>query len=452
LLIVDEVHEYRNATLQGMAFGRLFRVARWAVLLTGTLFGGKASHLFNLLRWTSPEFRRLGLGRTAFVKTFGHSRAVITLDERRTYGRSLRQKARFVEQPGVSPLVYQFLFARAAFGALEDVAPFLPPLTEHEERVPALHPFRRSQGGAIFHDRGPMAFMAWLRAALGYNNAAPCDPPEEDQHVYGFWRWDPDGVPMEYEVVLRLPQWDPGGVYPKEQVLIEVCRAQKARGRKVVLLLEQTRKRDLAGRLADLLIRHGLRVAVLRPEQVSTGRREEWILKTAPRIDVLITHPAAVETGLDLVMFQTVVIYEAVHNIIRLNQALRRVHRIGQTRPVEFFVLQYQGTLEPDAWKVIRLGIAWSRTLYGNFIPDLGDPNLDLLAALRQEFERGRGVGDVPRVTLSGFDPRTVSAETTSQDGSWDDLPSQIEESPTQEPDDWDPRNARQLSLFEILA
>jgi len=42
-LVADECHEYRNASLQGMAFSRLFRVAKYAVLLTGTIFGGKGA-------------------------------------------------------------------------------------------------------------------------------------------------------------------------------------------------------------------------------------------------------------------------------------------------------------------------------------------------------------------------------------------------------------------------
>jgi len=43
LLVADEAHEFRNASLQGTAFSRLFRASRWAILLTGTLFGGKGA-------------------------------------------------------------------------------------------------------------------------------------------------------------------------------------------------------------------------------------------------------------------------------------------------------------------------------------------------------------------------------------------------------------------------
>ena len=403
-LIVDEVHEYRNTSLQGIAFSRLLRASKWAVLLTGTLFNGKASDLYNLLRWTSPEFRSEGLSRKQFVDAYGYSESVKEITDSRTYGRSVK-KTQFHERPGVSPLVYRFLFPRTAFGSLRDMAKALPGYTEEEHLLQPVRRFSANDGGQIWHSQGQAAFMEWLRAALGYNNVAAVQPVGGgNTHIYGYWESNEDGERLRFKKVLGLPVLNATARLPKEKRLLEIIREQKARGRKTVILLEQTQKRPLAKRLADLLNTAGFRAVVLDTARVQASKREEWIEKNAPSMDVLIAHPKSVETGLDLVMFQTVVVYEATYNIITLLQALRRVHRLGQTRPVEVHILQYSQTMEPPAWRVIHRGIAWSVSVYGDFISEI-DPNLSLLSALAEQLQTGQPVDTSPpeKVTLSGF-------------------------------------------------
>ena len=52
---------------------------------------------------------------------------------------------------------------------------------------------------------------------------------------------------------------------------------------------------------------NGYRVAVLE-QKVPTEKREEWVeKKVAAGIDVLITNPTLVETGLDLNDFTTII-------------------------------------------------------------------------------------------------------------------------------------------------
>ncbi len=75
--------------------------------------------------------------------------------------------------------------------------------------------------------------------------------------------------------------------------------------------------------------------------------------------------------------------------MISLAQAVARVWRLGQNRPVRVFSLAYEDNLEQDAWRVIAKKIAWSKSVYGDFIPsglgDAGlDENLDLLSALTE--------------------------------------------------------------------
>ena len=411
-LIVDEVHEYRNTSLQGIAFSRLLKAARWAVTLTGTLSNGKASDLYNLMRWLSPEFRALGMSKTEFVKTYGYSESERVIADKRTYGRSSK-RTQFHELPGVSPLVYAFLFPFTSFGSLRELVGALPPYTERDIIVNgAIEEFSPVEGGRVWHLQGQAAFMQWLRAALGYNNIAAVPPSDgRDFHEYGYWESNEDGERTKYKLVLTLPALPPDALLPKEQKLLELLKEQKRRGRKTVILLEQTRKRPLADRLQRIINAHGLRAVVLDTDHVPASKREEWIEKHAPAMDVLIAHPKSVETGLDLVMFQTAIVYEAVYNVITLLQALRRIHRLGQTKPVEVYTLQYKGTMEPPAWSAIHRGVMWAVTVYGDFAPDDADPNMSLLTALAEQLKKGQALDTTPpeTVTLSGFAAKEIA-------------------------------------------
>jgi hypothetical protein len=393
LLIADESHEYRNASLQGTAFSRLYRASRWAILLTGTLFGGKASDLYRLLRWTSPEMRQMRLTEKEFVERYGYAESVEIVDEKRAYGRRIR-RSEFRERPGVSPAVYRFLLSRTAFGALRDVAIALPAYTEQQREVatPALgldHLFEKGYGGRLYHEKGKGALSAWLRAALGYYNIAAIPPtPGKEDHVYDFTSRDEDGQAKEHAVVLALPVLPERTILPKERELLDLLRQEAREGRKSVILVEQTTARPLPLRLEKILRHSGLRAVYLNTAKVPAGEREEWIEKQAHQMDALITHPKAVETGLDLVMFQTVVAYEAIYAVISLAQAVCRVWRLGQQRPVRVFALGYQG-IELEAWNVIARKISWAKSVYGDFVPsalgDAGvDDNLDLLRALTE--------------------------------------------------------------------
>lgn len=80
-------------------------------------------------------------------------------------------------------------------------------------------------------------------------------------------------------------------------------------------------------------------MAVLRAS-VDTSRREDWILDQVDRgIDVLITNPELVKTGLDLLDFPTIVFLQTGYNVYTLQQAARRSWRIGQKHPVRVIFL-----------------------------------------------------------------------------------------------------------------
>jgi hypothetical protein len=218
--------------------------------------------------------------------------------------------------------------------------------------------------------------------------------------------------------VLTLPVLPEGALLPKEQELLDLLRQEAKERRKTVILVEQTTARPLPLRLEKILRRSGLRAVYLNTARVPAREREAWIEKQAHTLDALITHPKAVETGLDLVMFQTVVAYEAIYATISLAQAICRVWRLGQTRPVRVFALGYQG-IELDAWDVIARKISWAKSVYGDFVPsalgDVGmDDNLDLLRALTERITGApKDARVVPLTTLAGIEAPMVAPDSS---------------------------------------
>src|SRR5204862_7617046 len=107
-------------------------------------------------------------------------------------------------------------------------------------------------------------------------------------------------------------------------------------------------------RLEKLLQDAGLRVAWWRAG-VPLGRREEWIGEHAPELDVIVSHPRLVETGLDLFdksgrhNFPTICFYETGYNLFTLRQAARRSWRIGQQQACRIVYLHYEGTMQERA-------------------------------------------------------------------------------------------------------
>lgn len=162
--------------------------------------------------------------------------------------------------------------------------------------------------------------MAWLRAALDYYNIAAVQPAgNEHEHVYDFMSRDEDGAVTDQDVIFRLPVVPPRSLLPKEERLLSLLSEQKAERRKTVILLEQTTTLPLPQRLLALLKNAGLRAVYLDTAKVSAQEREARIEKHAHEMDELITHPKAVKTGLDLVMFQTMIAYEAIYAVISLS-------------------------------------------------------------------------------------------------------------------------------------
>ncbi len=168
----------------------------------------------------------------------------------------------------------------------------------------------------------------------------------------------------EYALHLE-PVVPEGALLPKEQWLVDYCLTEQEHERKVLVYVRQTGTRDIQPRLLSILEEVGLR-AVILPDSVEPKKREKWIRDRAGDIDVLITNPRKVETGLDLVMFSTAIFYEIEYSLFTIWQAMRRVWRLGQTKPVKVLFPIYADSMESAALALMGQKMQAALLLYGD--------------------------------------------------------------------------------------
>lgn len=128
-------------------------------------------------------------------------------------------------------------------------------------------------------------------------------------------------------------------LFPKEERVLELVRQKAANGERVLIYTSWTRT-DSQKKLQKLLCSEGYRTEILTP-QIATDKREDWVNKRVKGgLQVLITNPRCVETGLDLNAFTTIIFYSMGYNLFTLRQASRRSWRINQTAlRVEVYML-----------------------------------------------------------------------------------------------------------------
>ena len=402
--IADEVHELKSGdSAQGQAFGDLVRLARHAILMTGTLNNGYAHDLFYILWRIAPaEMKAEGFTYhdvTEFVTRYGvHEH--ITRDKVDKKGRTVQRTSHYA-RPGISPaLLGRFLLGRTIFLNLEDLGADLPP---YEELAPIVVPMTADQEAAYkeLRDRLVAATRKVRGRFGGQNNAILVSALKLfPDHPFDI---DPLEIRVDGELKAKVavPALDREVVYPKEEALIGELTREKAQGRRALVFVEFTGKHDVAARLAALLTRAGLRVAVLQAQKVKPERREAWIAEQVARgLDALIVHPKAVATALDLVDFQSAYHYETIPNLLDLRQASRRIWRIGQTQFAKVGYFAYAGTIQETALQIMGQKLVAAMGLEGKF----SEEGLNSLAS-------GDMTAALARAILDGLD-RSQSLET----------------------------------------
>lgn len=368
--LADELHEYNNASGQGDAMAELYGASRLFVGMTATLINGYSSGIFHLLYRIVPglmckdgkSYRKPG----DFDAEYGVIENVYEIKDGdyNSNRRTTKRKTKTRQLPGVSPLVFsRFLLEYTAFLSLMDMGKDLPDYEEipialemPEDVRSAYKEAEHTLQHVLKSDR--QAAQKILSAYLNLLTVYPDQPYDQPTVIHPI-----AGLP------LVVPE-NLGGferILPKEEETMAIVRRKIAAGERVLIYTSWTRT-DSQQKLLKLLRKEGYCTDILTP-RIETEKREEWVEKRVKSgLQVLITNPRCVETGLDLNAFTTLIFYSMGYNLFTLRQASRRSWRINQTAPrVEVYMLYYADTMQAKAMKLMASKLAVAGIIEGTF-------------------------------------------------------------------------------------
>ena len=369
-LLCDELHEYNNDSGQGDAMAELYGAADKFIGMTATLINGYSSGIFHLLyRIVSGLMLKDGKPYNKprlFDDEYGVTETVYTVEDPdyNSNRRAARTNTKTRQLPGVSPLVFsRFLLEHTAFLGLEDMGKDLPdyeeipvPLEMEEDVQDAYKEMEKQLTRVLRTDRRVARKI--LSAYLNLLTVYPDQPYGHPSLLHPL-----DGIP----IVTPPDLADFDTSYAKEEKTLEIVKDKVAKGGRVIIYTSWTRT-DSQDKLLKLLREEGIRTDVLLPK-ITPEKREEWVEKrVSSDLQVLITNPKCVETGLDLNAFTTLIFYSMGYNLFTLRQASRRSWRINQTAPrVEVYLLYYAGTMQAKAMKLMASKLAVAGIIEGSF-------------------------------------------------------------------------------------
>ena len=131
---------------------------------------------------------------------------------------------------------------------------------------------------------------------------------------------------------------------------------------------------------------------------VPTEKREAWFeRKQQERVQVTISHPKIIETGLDLLSHPSLIFYESGHSLHTLRQASRRSWRIGQWQPVRVYYRHHEDTVQTACLRLMGKKLLVSLAMNGKFsgegLQALDDGD-DMLTAMARELVTEGGIGE----------------------------------------------------------
>ena len=193
-------------------------------------------------------------------------------------------------------------------------------------------------------------------------------------HTVGYWEKPNNKDIKNWCGVVTPKSINATTVYPKEQALEDICKLHKAAGHQIRVYCQMTGKRDVQPRLKEILTRAGLKVGIMRADDVEPKEREEWIAKHGRNFDVMICFPQLVSTGLDPFSkvqgghnYDCIVFYETRYKLNMMRQAARRAWRIGQPRDCYIYYMYYKDTMQHRAMSLMSKKMAAALALEGEF-------------------------------------------------------------------------------------
>jgi hypothetical protein len=404
--IADEVHELSNDTAQGNALGTMARSVDKIAVLTGTLMGGYADDLFNVLYRLEPHkmvaegYEWGEPGVRSFAEAYGVLERITIVTPEENACSKAKVTKQVKRKPGASPLLFgKFLMELGAFVSLEDISSELPAYREEVIGVDMDEPLAKAYSDlenqikeALEEHRGNHSVISTaLNALLSYP-----DRPYGLGDLIGT-EYDPESLRRVPFLIAQTRDLPEDLRYAKERKLIECIKADLARGRKSQVYAVYTSKRDVTGRLERVLSEEGIRVSVLT-SQVPPDQREAWYeRKLREGMQVCVAHPRLVSVGMDLLWAPSIYFVQTGYSIYTLRQASRRSWRIGQRSNVVVRFLTYNDTMQTLCLRLMGKKLLVSLAMEGKFsnegLQAIEDDD-DVLTAMARELVTEKGVGE----------------------------------------------------------
>ncbi|MCZ2077979.1 MAG: hypothetical protein LC130_23610 [Bryobacterales bacterium] len=423
--IADEVHELKGETAQGNALGTLAAACGRTVILTGTLLGGYADELFNILyRLDARAMREDGFdhgegGLRQFAEAYGVLEKVTTIEASENSCSKARVSTTVKRRPGASPLLFgKYLMNMAAFVSLEDISDALPSYAEEVISVEMDADLKKAytdlesdiREALREHHGNASVISSAMNALLLYP-----DRPFGLGTLYGY-ALNPESGERERFVIADPPDLDETAHYAKERRLLEEVQRELAHGRRVQVYAVYTQKRDVTRRLQGILREVGIRAEVLTAD-TAPEQREAWYERHLRNgMQVCICHPRLVQTGLDLLEFPTILFYETGYSTYVLRQASRRSWRIGQKRPVRVGFLTYAGTAQESCLRLMGKKLLVSLAMEGKLQAEglqAIDEDDDVLTAMARELVTRQGVGEAAAEVWRSLQQKATQEKAT---------------------------------------
>lgn len=357
--IFDELQDFTGSTEQGQVLAWGLSIAKKVLTGTGSYVNGYASNLHLVqFRLNPASMIQEGIAHNDSTTTqtrYGRmQQTTVSADDidENLYGRRAHVRKYQKALPGISPLWFATKMIEHTISIrLEDLgADALPPYQETVHWIPMNEPQSKWYHHVV-DDLGKIARNALVHGsqrflgALLNTSLTLADEPwrlvtvrNEPEPPY-FWSPPNDLTEDQH--------------YPKEAAILAHVQAELARHRKVWIYTTFTTQHPQGDRLFQLLSAAGIQVAQMTPK-IPRAQREAWIAQqVAAGIEVIISHPGLVETGLDLIDFPTILWNSTGYRLTRLRQASRRAWRIGQSAPCEVHFYAYEQTMEQTALQLM---------------------------------------------------------------------------------------------------
>lgn len=410
--IIDEVHYYANKTSQNYSFSNICRSSKIIISLTGTLTGGKASDLFNILWNLYPQkmvqlgFKYNELGR--FIDMFGRRKRTTKI-YKETFNKSATGRTSvggWIEIAGISPQIINLVLSdRMVSRTIDDMGIPMPKLKYYkhaiemdEDLADGYNKLKNDIISFMTRNRGINVGGSYLNALLSYPDMPQQKPIiiREDIHV---------ATPPHIDIEGRL--------FNKERKLIETIEKELAENRRVLVYSVYSGVKGVSKRLVNILSKKFI-VAELT-SSIKLSKREEWIEKQYKKgVEVIITNPTCVETGLDIIQYPTIYFYETSYNIKTIRQAERRAYRPNNPHECRIYYAYYKKSLQEDALKLQGNKKASSLAVEGVFSEDMLSQMGDLgesPASILNKILEGRIKLKESDLDAFGFEEEEVSYE-----------------------------------------